>query len=152
MRRLISTTLTVLGLLAVPAVAGRAADTGAQDRILKTREAVWRAWFANDTKALHQFVPEDAIVIGSGNPKWRTQADVFQSAAKFQGEGGKLIRLEFPLTRMQRFGNVAVIYTTYVVETEVAGKRSLESGRATEIFVLRRGVWVNAGWHTDSEK
>jgi len=39
-----------------------------------------------------------------------------------------------------------------VVETEENGKRSVNSGRATEIFVRRNGEWVNPGWHTDSFK
>jgi hypothetical protein len=145
-------TITLAGLLALPATMLCASDSGLDGQILRTREAVWRAWFANDKAVLEKLVPEDAIVIGTGNPQWRTQADVFRSAAHFQSSGGKLIRLEFPLTRMQHFGDVAVIYTTYVVETEEDGKRSVESGRATEIFVLRNGKWVNAGWHTDAEK
>jgi hypothetical protein len=32
------------------------------------------------------------------------------------------------------------------------GKRSISSGRATEIFVRRDGRWTNPGWHTDAEK
>jgi len=36
------------------------------------------------------------------------------------------------------------------VETEENGKRSVSSGRATEIFVRRNGEWVNPGWHTDN--
>ena len=66
--------------------------------------------------------------------------------------GGKLIRLEFPRTEIQRFGDVAITYSQYLYETEVDGKRSLTSGRVTEIFVLRRGKWTNPGWHTDTEK
>jgi hypothetical protein len=97
-------------------------------------------------------VPKDAIVISAGEEKWKNQADVFRSAAEFRAGGGKLIRLEFPRTQIQRFADVAVVYTEYVLETEVGGKRSLDSGRATEIFVFRRGEWVNAGWHTDSRK
>jgi hypothetical protein len=34
----------------------------------------------------------------------------------------------------------------------MGGKRSLESGRVTEIFVRRSGQWMNSGWHTDTEK
>ena len=53
-------------------------------------------------------------------------------------EGGKLIRLEFPRTEIQRFGEGAIIWSTYLVETETNGKRSLTSGRVTEVFVRRR--------------
>ncbi len=120
--------------------------------LLKVRESVWRAWFVNDTRALEQLVPADTIVISSGEEKWKDQADILRSAEQFQASGGKLLRLEFPRTEIQRFGDVAVTYSQYLYETEVGGKRSLTSGRVTEIFVLRNGKWTNPGWHTDSEK
>jgi Domain of unknown function (DUF4440) len=120
--------------------------------LLKVRESVWRAWFVNDTRALEQLVPPDTIVISSGEEKWKDQADILRSAEQFQASGGKLLRLEFPRTEIQRFGDVAVTYSQYLYETEVGGKRSLTSGRVTEIFVLRNGKWTNPGWHTDSEK
>ena len=121
-----------------------------RSEILRVREAVWRAWFANDTKTLQKLVPPDTIVISAGEDKWKTQAEVFQSAADFQKEGGKLIRLEFPRTEIQRFGKVVIVWSKYLVETETNGKRSLISGRVTEVFVRRHGQWTNPGWHTDS--
>jgi len=116
------------------------------------RETVWRAWFANDAKTLEELVPADAIVISAGEEKWKNQQEVFKSAAEFQAGGGKLVRLEFPRTEIQRFGDVAIIWSAYSVETETNGKRSLSSGRVTEIFVRRDGRWINPGWHTDSTK
>jgi ketosteroid isomerase-like protein len=127
-----------------------ASSTDDRSEILKVRDAVWRAWFANDTTTLQKLVPPDTIVISAGEEKWKTQAEVFQSAAEFQKQGGKLIRLEFPRTEIQRFGEVAIIWSTYLVETETNGKRSLASGRVTEVFVRRHGQWTNPGWHTDS--
>jgi ketosteroid isomerase-like protein len=127
-----------------------ASSVGDRSEILKAREAVWRAWFANDTKTLQKLVPPDTIVISAGEDKWKTQAEVFQSAADFQKESGKLIRLEFPRTEIQRFGDVAIVWSKYLVETETNGKRSLTSGRVTEVFVRRHGQWTNPGWHTDS--
>lgn len=51
------------------------------------------------------------------------------------------------------YGYTAIIYTTYVLETESAsGEKQASSGRATEVFVLRDGKWVNPGWHMDSGK
>jgi ketosteroid isomerase-like protein len=130
-------------------VAARA-DEGAD--LLKVREQVWRAWFANDKKSLEELVPPETIVISSGEQKWKNRAEVLQSAADFQAAGGKLVRLEFPRTEVQHFGDVAIIWSEYVVETEMNGKRSTSSGRVTEIFVKRNGKWTNPGWHTDSEK
>jgi hypothetical protein len=125
-------------------------DKGAN--LLKVREAVWRSWFANDSAALRKLVPPETIVISSGESKWKHQAEILRSAAQFQADGGKLVRLEFPRTETQRFGDVAILYSEYTVETEMHGKRSVSSGRATEIFVLRDGQWTNPGWHTDGEK
>jgi len=133
-------------------VSGRAASPDDRAELLKVREEVWRAWFANDTKRLEALVPQDTIVISSGEEKWKNQADILQSAAKSHAAGGKLIRLAFPRTEIQRFGDVAMTYSQYLYETEVDGKRSLTSGRVTEIFVLRHGKWTNPGWHTDTEK
>jgi ketosteroid isomerase-like protein len=150
-RRIRITSVALVGLVML---LGSSFASSADDRseILKVREAIWRAWFANDTKALQKLVPSDAIVISAGEEKWKTQAEVFQSAAEFRTGGGELVRLEFPRTEMQRFGGVAIIWSTCLVETETNGKRSLASGRVTEIFVRRHGQWVNAGWHTDSTK
>jgi ketosteroid isomerase-like protein len=141
-----------VALVAMVALTGSSYASRADDRseILRVRESVWRAWFANDTETLQKLVPPDTIVISAGEDKWKTQAEVFQSAADFQKEHGKLIRLEFPRTEIQRFGEVAVIWSKYLVETETNGKRSLTSGRVTEVFVRRHGQWTNPGWHTDS--
>jgi ketosteroid isomerase-like protein len=127
-----------------------ASGTDDRSEILKVREAVWRAWFADDTKTLQKLVPPDTIVISAGEDKWKTQAEVFQAAADFQKERGKLIRLEFPRTEIQSYGGVVIIWSQYLVETETNGKRSLTSGRVTEIFVRRHGQWTNPGWHTDA--
>ena len=140
------------GALAILIVSDSAARPDDRTELLKVREEVWRAWFVNDTKTLDALVPPDTIVISSGEEKWKNQSDILQSAARFQANGGKLIRLEFPRTEIQRFGDVAITYSQYLYETEVDGKRSLTSGRVTEIFVLRRGKWTNPGWHTDTEK
>jgi ketosteroid isomerase-like protein len=132
--------------------AGVAANPDQGSNLLKVRETVWRSWFANDAKTLRVLVPPETIVISAGEKQWKHQAAVLQSAAEFRAQGGKLIRLEFPRTEVQHFGDVAILYSEYMVETEMHGKRSISSGRATEIFVLRDGQWTNPGWHTDAEK
>ncbi len=141
-----------VALVGMVVLTGSICASSADDRseILKVRESVWRAWFANDTKTLRKLVPPDTIVISAGEDKWKTQSEVFQSAADFQKEGGKLIRLEFPQTEMQCFGEVVIVWSKYLVETETNGKRSSTSGRVTEVFVQRHGQWTNPGWHTDS--
>lgn len=128
-----------------------ASGPDSQEDLLKVRETVWRAWFANDEKLLEKLVPAGTIVMSAGERKWKHQSDVLQTAAQFQADGGKLVRLDFPRTEVQRFGDVAIVYSRYQVEIEVGGKRKLSSGRVTEIFVRRHGKWTNPGWHTDEE-
>jgi len=120
--------------------------------LLRSRETVWRAWFADDHKALEQLVPEGTIVISAGEKKWKNRDDVLRSATDFKASGGKLILLNFPRTEVQHFGDVAILWSSYELELEVEGKRSTNSGRVTEIFVRKQGRWTNPGWHTDGER
>lgn len=122
------------------------------EALLRTREAVWRAWFAGDTNTLKELVPPETIVISSGEEQWKKQADVLRTAAEFHAKSGKLLRLEFPRTEVQHFGDVAIVWSKYSLDLEVDGKRSTSSGRVTEIFLWNQGRWTNPGWHTDGEK
>ena len=63
---------------------------------------------------------------------------------------GDALKLEFPETEIQVYGFTAVVYSNYAYELETGGQRITRSGRATEVFVLRKGQWVNPGWHMDS--
>jgi ketosteroid isomerase-like protein len=141
-------TLLVTGLGAAKSSAQKRND----EQLLRVRETVWRAWFAGDTKTLEELVPPETIVMSGGEKQWKYQADVLRTSAQFHAKGGKLVRLEFPRTEVQHFGDVAIVWSSYVVETEVDGKRSLRSSRVTEIFVRQHGRWTNPGWHTDEEK
>jgi hypothetical protein len=146
--------LAVLGITLTAAFYVAAAPSPAteKDQILAAREAVWRDWFAGDQAALEREVPPETIAISASETNWHNQKEILQSATDFHAAGGKLLRLEFPRTEIQRFGDVAMLYSQYALETETNGKRSTESGRVTEIFVLRDGHWVNPGWHTDAVK
>jgi hypothetical protein len=123
-----------------------------RQRILAAREAVWRAWFANDRPALERLIPEEVIAIDNGEEGWSDRAKIFASAKGFADSGGKLVRLEFPKTEIQVYGNTVLVYTTYIFETEMNGKRSTASGRATEMFIRRGDELVNVGWHMDAGK
>ncbi len=144
--------LFIIALLTAWSAACFAANPADSSDLLKVRETVWRSWFANDADTLRKLVPPETIVISSGETQWKHQSEVLRTAAQFQADGGKLIRLEFPRTEVQHFGQVAILYSKYTVETELHGKHSVSSGRVTEVFVLRDGQWTNPGWHTDTEK
>jgi hypothetical protein len=64
MRRIILLTTGLFVMMGLTG-AGHAPRADGQDDLLKVRESVWRAWFANDTKALYELVPPDTIVINS---------------------------------------------------------------------------------------
>ena len=119
---------------------------------MAAREAVWKAWFTNDRAALEKLIPEETIAIDTGAEGWSDRAAVFASAKRFVDSGGKLLKLEFPKTEIQVYGNTVIIYTTYLYEVEVNGQRSTASGRATEMFVRRGDDLVNVGWPMDSGK
>jgi ketosteroid isomerase-like protein len=119
-------------------------------QILEAREAVWRALFRNDQNVLSSVIPPETIAINAGTNEWSDQRGVLAEAEAFAAGGGRLVNLQFPETSIQLYGDVAILYTTYSTTLETdEGTRTL-SGRGTEIFVRRNGVWINPGWHLDS--
>lgn len=124
-------------------------STDQKQNLLSAREAVWRSWFANDSPRLAELVPPELIAIEQSD-KWENRDEVLAGSKDFAGRGGKLVRLEFPQTEIQMYGYTAILYSKYLYEIELDGKRSTQSGRATEMFVKRQGKWVNVGWHLDS--
>jgi hypothetical protein len=123
-----------------------------RQQVLSAREAVWKAWFANDRATLDKLIPEEAIAINTGSEEWSNRAAILAGSKSFADRGGKLVKLEFPKTEMQIYGGAVIVYTTYLYEIEANGKRTTESGRGTEIFVRRGNELVNVGWHLDSGK
>ena len=121
-------------------------------KLLDAREAVWRAYFAGDRATLEKLIPEETIAINADDPNWSGRSKVLDGSVEFAKNGGKLIKLEFPKTEIQAYGLTAVIYSIYSYEIEIGGQRSTNTGRVTEVFVMRNGQWVNPGWHMDSGK
>jgi hypothetical protein len=117
--------------------------------LLAAREAVWRAWFAGDQKALRGLLPPELITLDGPPDVFGTLDSNLRESASFAKSGGKLIRLAFPRTEIQAYGNTAIIYTTYESEMSVNGEISKQAGRATEVFVHRAGRWWNTGWQLD---
>jgi Domain of unknown function (DUF4440) len=145
--------MAIAALVLGSALAGfnAAAASADQSDLLKTRELVWRAWFAGDTKTLAELLPPDTIAISTGSQHWDTQPEIIKSAAEFHVQGGRLLRLQFKDTKIQRYGDAAMLYTRYFYEIQTKKKLSVTSGRATEFFVYRNGKWLNPGWHTDNQ-
>jgi ketosteroid isomerase-like protein len=124
-------------------------DPEEKQELLTAREAVWRSWFSDDSPRLAELLPSELIAIDQSE-NWEGRNEVLAGSKDFVAKGGKLVRLEFPETQVQMYGYTAIVYSKYLYEIEMDGKRSTHSGRATEMFVDRQGKWVNVGWHLDS--
>jgi hypothetical protein len=122
-----------------------------RESLLKAREAVWRAWYAGDTAALSKQLPPELVALHAGPEGWATRDSIVAASAAFAKGGGRLLRLEFPRTELQRYGHTVVVYTSYELETENAGRMRTERGKATEIFVRSGGAWINTGWQLAPE-
>ena len=120
-------------------------------KLLEAREAVWRAWFGGDRAALEKLLPAELLALGPGGD-WTDRAATLEGSARFAGLGGKLVRLEFPRTEIQVYGETAIVYSSYLYELEQGGNRSTNTGRVTEVFVNRDGQWVNPSWHMEAVK
>ena len=127
-------------------------DEADKKALLVAREAVWRAYFANDKPALEKLIPRELVTIEPEGNQFGSRSVVLAGSAQFAKSGAKLARLEFPKTEIQCYGSTAIIYSTYLYEIERNGQRTPNSGRVTEVFVRRNGQWVNPGWHMDSTK
>jgi hypothetical protein len=118
--------------------------------VLRLREAAWRAWFAGDEAALGRVLPPEFIGINMQAGPLSSRDETVAQAKAYRAAGGRLVRLEFPETRAQRYGDVVVLYGRYVAVMESGGVEQTVSGRLTEVFVRRDGGWLHPGWHLDT--
>ena len=145
MIRLLTVVAGIVTLATTEALAQRSIDAPTRAELIAAREAIWRAWFANDTVQLERLLPE-AVVAGEGRG-YQDRDAIMEGARRFAQAGGKLVGLQFSSTDIDVFGDVAVVRSVYRYETEMGGKRSVSSGRATEVFVRRDRKWLNPFWH-----
>jgi ketosteroid isomerase-like protein len=124
---------------------------GLRQALLEAREAIWRAYFAGGP-GLDQAVGAEAVAMDEAQEKWQTRDDFLADAKNAPARLGRLVRLEFPHTEIRIYGETAILYSSYLYETELNGKPAAPvTGRATEIFTLRDGKWVNVGRHVEVE-
>jgi hypothetical protein len=152
--RFLGITLAVLAVAAArPAIAATAHPVSARDRaeLLAAREAAWRAFYDPDTTALERVLGPELIAIQESDADWPDRGQLVALARRLKELDVRLIRLEFPRTEIQRYGDTAILYYTYIFETGVHGvSGGVDAGRGTEIFVRRGGRWVDVGWHLDN--
>jgi hypothetical protein len=133
---------------AVSQIAAQRRELDADERasLLKAREAVWRAWFGGDQAMLLKLLPSELITIEPESTAFGTLEANLEASRGFKASGNKLTRLVFPATRIQTYGNTAIIYTSYEIDLQSGGQTQTERGMATEVFVLKDGQWLNTGW------
>ena len=119
-------------------------------QIVAIRDTAWQAYFANDQAVMARLFPANFISIGWGGGTWLDRSGTLADAGAFSQHGGKLVALSFPHTEIQLFGDVAVVYSLYVVEFMYDGIQVRQSGRATEVFQKKDGHWIHPSWHLDS--
>jgi len=118
--------------------------------LLTAREAVWRAWFAGDAEALARLVPAELVTIEPGSESFGTRESTLAASRAFVASGDKLMRLEFPRTEFQTYGNTVILYTTYEMDVASGGRTRTDRGVATEVFVQQNDRWLNTGWQLAS--
>lgn len=148
--------LLVLSLIAgtLSAWAGEPQATVSEQtrhELFDAREAAWRSFFVADpAAAIAKSISPAVIAIQQNEEKWDNRAHLIVVAQAMQKQKIKLIRIEFPRTEVQLFGDTPILYYTYIFETGAEGKASwVDTGRGTEVFVRQNGQWVDVGWHLD---
>jgi hypothetical protein len=144
MTRIRTAVAAALVSLALPAFAAEV-----DPEILKLRESAWRSWFAGDEAALRAMLPPEFLGIDMGDGPFSDLEKTIRESREFAAAGGKLVKLEFPETRAQSFGDTVVLYGRFSVVLETEGKQERLAGRLTEVFVRRGGRWWHPGWHLD---
>jgi hypothetical protein len=141
--------MLVLGLaFAAPSgVVGQVADTS-EASLFIAREAVWRDYFANGPN-LAVSLPEGFIAIQAGDTAWDDRAATLSSSKASVQRGTKLVSLEFPRNRVERYGPVAVIHSRYRAVLEGPNGTTTMRGNITEVFRWDGRRWLHPSWHMD---
>jgi hypothetical protein len=118
--------------------------------LLDARETAWRSFFQKDLAVVERILAPELIAIQQSSDHWDNRTRLIAVAKAINEQGVQLLRLEFPRTEIQMFGDTAILYYTYIFETGREGKSVVDGGRGTEVFVRRDGKWVDVGWHLDN--
>lgn len=118
--------------------------------LLDARDTAWRSFFQKDLAVVERILAPQLIAIQENSERWENRTRLMALAKAMSEQGVKLLRLEFPRTQIQLFGDTAILYYTYIFETGSNGKSAVDGGRGTEVFVRRDGKWVDVGWHLDN--
>ena len=122
-----------------------AIDDATRTAVLAARDAIWRAWFANDTAALRRLLPRSTTA-GDANG-WEFRDEIVAGSVRSAASGRRLVAIRFDDTRLHAQGNVVVVFSHYTMELEEQERRNTVTGSASEVFVRTDGVWQNPFWY-----
>lgn len=152
--RIVASVFVVTFILITTSLSAAQAQTtptsAERKELLEIRQLVWESYFLGDQAKLKELIGEDFITINPGEQHWQNRDEFVTGAKAFADHQGKLVSLSFPRTEIQRFGDVAVLYSLVQITMESQGKRQSLSCRSTEVFQKRNGRWMNTGAHVDS--
>ena len=100
------------------AYAQTAPTPAVRQELLKVRQRIWESYFRNDQTQLQQSIGGDFLTINPNEEHWQNRDEFLAGAEAFARHNGKLVRLTFPRTEIQDFGNVAVLYSLVQITME----------------------------------
>jgi hypothetical protein len=118
--------------------------------LLTAREVAWRSFVQKDPAVVEGILAPELIAIQENSDRWENRERLVELAKSMGERGVQMTRLEFPRTEIQLFGDTAILYYTYIMEQKLGANTAVSAGRGTEVFVRRKGRWVDVGWHLDS--
>lgn len=125
-------------------LASQPVSAAEQKELFAARDAVWRAWFADDTAQLAKLLPD---VVAAGSPAgWQSRPATLDEARQSKASGTRLLDVRFDSTSIRLRGSTAVLQSRYTLLLEQGGRRMTRGGIATEVFVKQGGRWVNPFW------
>jgi Domain of unknown function (DUF4440) len=118
--------------------------------LLAARDTAWRSFFQQDPTEMERILAPEVIAIQESSERWEDRPRLLALAKGMKAQNVRVLRLEFPHTEIQLFGDVAILYYTYIFATGNEQASGTLGGRGTEVFVRRDGRWVDVGWHLDN--
>ena len=84
--------------------------------LLDARETAWRSFFQKDLAVVERILAPELIAIQENSEHWVNRTRMIAMAKAMNEQGVHLLRLEFPRTEIQLFGDTAILYYTYIFE------------------------------------
>jgi hypothetical protein len=131
--------------------AAGAAGEPSEASLLAARDAVWHDWFAA-APGLAATLPADFIGIQGGDSAWADRETTLAESRASAASGVRLVTLEFPRNRIERYGPVAIVHSRYRAVLEGPKGRNTLAGQITEVFRWDGRRWLHPSWHMEVDR